>query len=918
MQTKCSINKKITEIIYSQDYSKNNKPTFFLIFKLSDGFKYKGYLNHEPYIGDIIKGTIKNNESCDNDTITLQNIQILLPEIKVEQQKRIYSLLKNNSVDCTKQEIDLFYSSFEFGKDFWFHIYNYYLDINLIEGFTMPEHIKVIYCHISKYTNNMLKNFKDKLKEKEITNLTNKQILELYLHPNFGFDITQWKFKNIIGLLKIDGFGIKTVIKISKAINASLNEISQLIILYSLINNHNGNTFINYDYNRWLKEISRDVDFIDEFNNELFDNLTEHNFNNLINELITEKKIIKIDNILYESENYYKEHNIAKILNKINNSQTLINKFELSIEELNELLNNEVNNIKLNNEQKQGIFEVFNNNISIICGKAGTGKTTQLKKFVTICKQLLDNNIILWFLAPTAKAKLKMQEVIINNKYNFETIHAFNYYNYYYGYSKQIDITKHNIFIIDETSMVDIFMLYGFLNRVKNIDCTIVFLGDNRQLPSIGLGCVLDKLISSNIFKTTELINVIRNEINITKVLDKVIEGKSITIDDCDDKNEFRWLISKNNNEQNLLLEILKKDDEQMIITLTNDLIDKLTDNIREIKNPQNELIPIKQYDKYQNGKKIIFRVGDPVVHCKNNNTLGLVNGDQGIIEDIENTQTILVKFKNGVYKESECKELNDEQNNLLKFKNAHNILKEFKNGMQKKISGKKLIDAQNILVNLKNGMQKETNSKKLNDNNLFFDKDYNYFNYNINNFKNEDPINYLKPAYMITVHKSQGQEYNNIIVILKKSRMLNRNLLYTALSRAKKSIILISTVENLNTCINKKIKRNSLLNNMITYYSLENSDYENSDYENSDYENSDYENSDYNDFETYYLTQCCNNIEEINNDYEEIYFNKQVYYLKKSTNEVFSDNLHSKLFGKYNEKKNKIIKIKAQTEIIL
>jgi exodeoxyribonuclease V alpha subunit len=889
MQTKCSINKKITEIIYSQDYSKNNKPTFFLIFKLSDGFKYKGYVNHEPYIGDIIKGTIKNNESCDNDTITLQNIQILLPEIKVEQQKRIYSLLKNNSVDCTKQEIDLFYSSFEFGKDFWFHIYNNYLGINLIEDFTIPEHIKVIYNHISKYTYNMLKNIKDELKEKGIINLTNKQTLELYLHPKFGFDITQWKFKNIIGLLKIDGFGIKTVIKISKAINASLNEISQLIILYSLINNHNGNTFIKYDYKRWLKEILNDIYLKDEINNELFDNLTEHNFNNLINELITEKKVIKINNILYEKDVYDKEHNIAKILNKINNSQTLINKFELSIEELNEQLNNEVNNIKLNNEQKQGIFEIFNNNISIIYGKAGTGKTTQLKKFVTICEQLLDNNIILWFLAPTAKAKLKMQQAIrkenenineenknMNEKHenineknknineknenmneehenmneenknmNFETIHAFNYYyynSYIKQYIKQIDITKHNIFIIDETSMVDMFMLHDFLNRVNNIDCTIVFLGDNRQLPSIGLGCVLDKLISSNIFKTTELINVIRNKINITRVLDKVIEGKPITIDDCDDKNEFRWLIPKNNNEQNLLLDILKKDDEQMIITLTNDLINKLTDNIREIKNPQNELIPIKQYDKYQNERKIIFRVGDPVVHCKNDNNLGLVNGEQGIIEnieDIENTQNILVKFKNG--------------------------------------------------------MQKETNSKELNNNNLiFFDKDYTYFYYNIN----EEPINHLKPAYMITVHKSQGQEYNNIIVILKKSRMLNRNLLYTALSRAKKSIILISTVENLNTCINKKIKRNSLLNNMITYYSLENSDY--------------------NDFETYYLTQCCNNIEEINNDYEEIYFNKQVYYLKKSTNEVFSDNLHSKLFGKYNEKKNKIIKIKAQTEIIL
>jgi hypothetical protein len=79
--------------------------------------------------------------------------------------------------------------------------------------------------------------------------------------------------------------------------------------------------------------------------------------------------------------------------------------------------------------------------------------------------------------------------------------------------------------------------------------------------------------------------------------------------------------------------------------------------------------------------------------------------------------------------------------------------------------------------------------------------------------------IKHLKPAYMITVHKSQGQEYPNIIVVLSESQLLNRNTLYTAISRAKNSVCLIVTEKILAKAIKRKNKRNCLLTHILKYY---------------------------------------------------------------------------------------------------
>ena len=850
--------------------NKSKSPTKFntirFVIKLDDDNTYNCFLNHEPYIGDIISGTIDysiaKTKYCNEDEYKLTKPIIKLPDKKEEQINRIKDLLLSNSI-YKIDEIEHIFLKFKYGKDFWFHLYKHFLELDLIDGYKIPSHLKIISDHISQYTYDMLKNFKDKLQEVGIFKLSQKQLLELYLHPKFGFNISNWKFTNIINLLNINGFGINTLIKISKVVNATLDEISQLILLYSLYKNHNGNTCILYDYKKWKNEILSDNEIVEILHdNKLFENLTNEKFTEIINELIEINKIVKIDNLLYGKIIYDIEYNIALLLNKINDEPNIINRYKLSDNEVNELVHEkskQKNKIDLNQEQKQGIYEIFNNTVSVIYGKAGTGKTSLLSKFIDVYQKIFveyDEPIGLWFLAPTGKAKIKIEDLLsqkIGKQFHtqFETIHAFNFKNKpnkkFNIESEDLDLIdfNHNIFVIDESSMVDIYLLDDFLKIIKELNCTVVFLGDNRQLPSVGPGCILDKLISCNVFKITELVHVVRNGGNITTILDKVIDGININITDCDDKNQFTWLESKTDKEHELLIDVINKDTNNMIIGTTNSIIEKMTDDIREIKNPQDKINPIGEYVRHtqSNNKEIktIYRIGDPVIHCKNNNALGLANGTQGVITNITYDINNKVKWVQVKYKRN----------------HKHSF---------------------------------DTNLNTYSDStNEFLDKDYRIVNYDVNT----DIIKYLVPAYMITAHKSQGQEYPNIVVILTKSILLNRNILYTALSRAQKSIILISTRENLEICIKKKIKRNSLLDNMFKY-------------QNCNYST---------EFLDYYLKSIGKEIiaNLLDDTYEEIQFNGQNYVYNKETSEVFiyNNNTIGELYGVYNEVKNKIIKIK-------
>jgi exodeoxyribonuclease V alpha subunit len=285
--------------------------------------------------------------------------------------------------------------------------------------------------------------------------------------------------------------------------------------------------------------------------------------------------------------------------------------------------------------------------------------------------------------------------------------------------------------------------MLDILGQIPNV--SVLFLGDIRQLPSIGPGDFLNNIIQSGLIVSTELTQVVRNSGVITEVLDKITEGTMLVPSDYTNTPGFQWIVPTNKNYLSYITQCIKTPDD-MIISATNRAINELTDEIRKIKNPnENQLTSFKYVDKDFN--KITLKVGDPVILGQNFNADGLFNGMTGKITEISNSY------------------------NVIKMMNITKIQVQFDDGY------------------------------------FTFDSDSEY-------------IKHLKPAYMITVHKSQGQEYPNIIVVLSESQLLNRNTLYTAISRAKNSVCLIVTEKVLAKAIKRKNKRNTLLVSMLGYWS--------------------------------------------------------------------------------------------------
>ena len=734
----------ISKIIYCEKQDNNND--YFLICK-SNNIKIKGYTNFIPMEDDIIKCNLiqekKEKKYYDIEyKFIKKDTKFLLPIDKNTQQFRLLKLFNGNN-----KLIDE-YDKFTYGKDFWINIYKLYLDLQESEDIHIDPYFNIIIEHITNYINSLIDLFINKLKESNI-NLNIKQYIFLYTHPRFGFDITQWTIDNILLLFNINGFGYKKIIMIAKGLQMTIENIS-IIIIYSIIyNNNNGHTYLKYNYNDWLdeiKEYTKDINLI-----------SKDNFNNIIEHLINKKLIIQInDNILCSSSLYNMELSIAENLINIlySNYNSLLNELKKKETTLKTLLNDYYHvcgndSYYLDNEQKQSIINVFLNKISIIHGQAGTGKSTLLKGLIKTIEEYSDKNIdktlSIFFLAPTAKATMRIKDITEEirddvSKYMLFTLQGF----IIRLQNNLIRLNNYNILIIDETSMVSIILMNDFLNLIKSYNCTIILLGDYRQLPSIDSGNVLYDLIFSKKIPSTELIKTFRYEKKLTlkKIINKVLNNEKINESDVTNSKEFILINPNNENYYDHIKSNCK--DNDIIITPINKNIYKYTNIIRDIKNPldnykicDDQLNEFKFYNKIKK-ESFIFRIGDDVICIHNDPIKELYNG-------------MITK----VYKIYD---------NCIKLKNKNDI----------------------ISIELDN-----------NDKNL---------------------LNHFLPSYMITIHKSQGQEYDNIVILLTSSMLLNNKLLYTAITRAKKKVTIIANIETLNLGIKINIKRNTLLKTMINY----------------------------------------------------------------------------------------------------
>lgn len=486
----------------------------------------------------------------------------------------------------------------------------------------------------------------------------------------------------------------------------------------------------------------------------------DQNMLNNINDLEYYNLVIRY-NYLYYIDNYHIENQVINFLEK----KILENNYQyyerISLKE-DDKLNIGDNIIKLNDEQIIGIENIFNNSISIITGGPGTGKTTILKKFKEVCERLNKNFIVL---GPTGKSVSRIKKVVEYKKKE-EEIGEENYVTLdkliYSGYIKNFDYL-----LIDEFSMVT-------TDKFKQLlDCfdagfNICFIGDNNQLPPIGWGYLSRELVECGKIPVTYLKKNHRckdddivkqcNDFMLMKNEDfKFRESKYFHLHETRDRGyEIISLIllklKETNIDRDKISIITPFNKDRIITSLIFRKIFMEDENVN--KEVMKEYI-LKQKERYEKlkekcidyGVKDAFKVGDRVMNLKNNNLYMIMNGDEGIVKEVNNYYIVVE------------------------------------------------IDKTNFM-----------------------------FHYSPNYDNRDLDIKDLEYGQSKTVHKAQGDEIDFVIAYLPDGNkgFMNRNLLYTMLTRAKKEMWFVYNKESLfysikndigekYDCISKILKNDTL-----------------------------------------------------------------------------------------------------------
>ena len=368
-------------------------------------------------------------------------------------------------------------------------------------------------------------------------------------------------------------------------------------------------------------------------------------------------------------ENFYNtEVLIANRLIKLDSSKNSkkIKSFEEDLERIEK-----VNMIELSEKQKEAVKAVNDNNVVIITGGPGTGKTTIIKTIIDLYHKQ-NKKVVL--AAPTGRAAKRMTEMtgleastlhrlLEIGKISEDSLYKTN--QDYQGAPVDCDVI-----IVDEMSMVDMFLMNYLLNCIYQ-GTKLVLVGDSDQLPSVGPGSVLKDIIESEQITTIHLDKIFRQAekskiiVNAHRV--NVGEGFVSKEEQKEDSKEDFFFINETNQEKML----------EQVISLCNGRLKKFGDydffeNIQVLtptkkgmlgtkelnKSLQTLLNPEDKFKKEKSAQGVTFRVGDRIMQVKNNYDIywerhitketgtGVFNGEFGTITDInEKEKTLEIKF---------------------------------------------------------------------------------------------------------------------------------------------------------------------------------------------------------------------------------------------------------------------------------
>lgn len=362
-------------------------------------------------------------------------------------------------------------------------------------------------------------------------------------------------------------------------------------------------------------------------------------FKELLLELKNELKIEIKDDKYYLMELYDATNNIVYKFNYLmNKEKTKYKNLDDSIKQLEEF-----NGIIYNDKQRLAIKKALENNLLIITGGPGTGKTMIIKAIVEIYKNLnkysnsdLEKNVAL--LAPTGRASKRLSE---STTLPASTIHRFLKWN---KENNTFAINEYNpdfsqLIIVDEVSMIDIALMDNLLKGLTN-NIKLVLVGDHNQLPSVGPGMLLKDLIDSEVIDTVHLDILYRQKENsYIPVLANEIRNDDLG-DFLSTKDDYTFLACNGNSIISNLTKICKQIIDkgydyksfQVMAPMYAGIngIDNLNKALQNIFNPSSS---DKKEVKYGD---IVYRVNDKVLQLVNDPDNNIFNGDIGIISSIK------------------------------------------------------------------------------------------------------------------------------------------------------------------------------------------------------------------------------------------------------------------------------------------